>query len=243
MPAAAVSRAQAAAGAAATVKMESGQRRVATIAEAPATPAAAAAPRRTGVWLGVGAVAVVVGVAGYFLVTRPVLVFQNRLLEPVRIMAGDRERVVEPSATLRVPLRRRMTLAAEWRMLRPMSPRGVAMGVELRGTIAVERPGGRVRQAAAARGPGGAYFAPLITNTTGIAITITVNAGLAAALSCNCDIPPGTTRARIGYYPLYVNSTVRAEDGKGHSAMFSDLGAQVDSTGVVSLRFGPGDLR
>jgi hypothetical protein len=251
MPPAAVSRAQAAAGAAATVRMESGQRRQATVPEAPAAAgladqarAGAAGPRRTGVWVGVGVVGVVVGVVAYFLATRPVLVFQNRLLEPVRIMAGPRERIVEPSATLRVPLPRRMTLAAEWRMLRPTSPRGEAMGVELRGTIAIERPGGRVERAAAARGPDGAYFAPLISNTTGEPITITVNAGLAGALSCNCVIPSGTTRVRIGYYPLYLNSTVRAEDGKGHSAMFSDLGAQVDSiSGVVSLRFGPTDLR
>jgi hypothetical protein len=192
----------------------------------------------------VGVLAVVAGIAGYVVVTRPVLLFQNRLLEPVRIMAEARERVVEPSATLRVALRRRATLAAEWRMLRPSSPEGVAMGVELRGTIALERPSGRVRRAAAARGPDGAYFAPLITNTTGVPIRITVNAGLAGALSCNCVIPPGTTRARIGYYPLYLNSTVRAEDGRGHSATFTDLGAQVDSTsGVVSLRFGPRDLR
>jgi hypothetical protein len=252
MPAAAVSRAQAAAGAVATVKMESGQRRMATVAEPQAAPgladaaraAAAAGPRRVGLWVGLGLAAVAGLVAGYVVLTRPVLMFQNRLLEPVRITAGDRERVVEPSATLRVPLRRRMTLAAEWRMLRPTSPRGAAMGVELRGTIVLERPSGRVQRAAAARGPDGAYFAPLITNTTGVPITVTVNAGLAGAFSCNCVIPPGTTRARIGYYPLYLNSTVRAEDAQGHSAMFTDLGAQVDSTsGVVSLRFGPRDLR
>jgi hypothetical protein len=110
--------------------------------------------------------------------------------------------------------------------------------------VAVERPNGRVLRTAAARGPEGAYFAPLITNTTGVPITITVNAGLTGALSCNCVIPPGMSRARIGYYPLYLNSTVRADDRRGHSAMFTDLGAQVDSaSGVVSLRFGPRDLK
>jgi hypothetical protein len=252
MPAAAVSRAQATVGAAATVKMESGQRRMATVPTPQVPPgladaaraAAAAAPRRMGLWLGVGAAAVAVGLVGYALATRPVLVFQNRLLEPVRVVARNGERVVEPSATLRVPLRRRTTLAAEWHMLRPLSPRGVAMGVELRGAVAVERPNGRVLRTAAARGPEGAYFAPLITNTTGVPITITVNAGLTGALSCNCVIPPGMSRARIGYYPLYLNSTVRADDRRGHSAMFTDLGAQVDSTsGVVSLRFGPRDLK
>lgn len=118
------------------------------------------------------------------------------------------------------------------------------MGVELRGTLALERPRGRVERAAEARGDGGAYFAPLITNNTGSPITVTVNAGLAGAVSCNCTIPPGTTRARIGYYPLYLNSTVQARDPQGRTATFRDLGAQVDTTsGVVSLRFGPTDLK
>ncbi len=249
MPPSAVSRAQVAAGAAATVKIESGQRRMATAPEMRAGSAAASAPpappaNRTWLWIGLGAVAVVAAVAAYLVLTRPVLIFQNHLLEPVRIMAGARERVVEPSGTLRVPLRRRMTLAAEWRMLRPTSPRGAAMGVELRGTLAVQSPRGRVERAAEARGTDGAYFAPLISNNTGQPVTITVNAGLAGALSCNCIIPPGTERARIGYYPLYLNSTVQAQDAQGRTATFTGLGAQVDTTsGVVSLRFGPTDLK
>ncbi len=248
MPPLAVSRAQAVAGAAATVKMESGQRRKATAPEVPAAPRSAATPgSRPGLvwlWVALGAVGVVGAAVAYVVLTRPVLIFQNRLLEPVRIMAAARERVVEPSGTLRVPLRRRMTLAAEWRMLRPTSPRGTAMGVELRGMLALERPRGRVERVAEARGPDGAYFAPLITNNTGRPITVTVNAGLAGALSCNCIIPPGTTRARIGYYPLYLNSTVQAQDAQGHTATFTGLGVQVDTTsGVVALRFGPTDLK
>ncbi len=263
MPPVAVSRAQAAAGVAATVKMESGQRRQATAPEVPAAAAAAAAHatpparapsvpsapsvpphKRAWLWMALGAVVVGVGVVAYVVLTRPVLIFENHLLEPVRIVAGPRERVVEPGSALRVPLRRRMSAVAEWRMLRPTSPRGEAMGVEVRGGLALENPRGRVRRAAEARGTDGAYFAPLITNNTGQAISITVNAGLAGALSCNCTVPPGTTRARIGYYPLYQNSTVRAADIQGRSATFTDLGPQVDQrTGVVSLRFGPTDLR
>ena len=178
------------------------------------------------------------------MLTRPVLLFENHLLEPVRMVAGPRERVVEPGSALRVPLRRNMSAVAEWRMLRPTSPRGEAMGVEVRGSLALENPRRRVRRAAEARGTEGAYFAPLITNHTGQPISITVNASLAGALSCNCTVPPGTTRARIGYYPLYQNSTVRAQDLQGRTATFTDLGPQVDqATGVVSLRFGPTDLK
>ncbi len=248
MPPLAVSRAQAAAAAGATVKIESGQRRAATVPEVPAASPSAGTPgSRPGLgwlWIALGAVGVVGAVVGYLVLTRPVLIFQNHLLEPVRIMAGARERVVEPAGMLRVPLRRRMTVAAEWRMLRPTSPQGAAMGVELRGTLALERPSGRVERAAEARGADGAYFAPLITNNAGTPITVTVNAGLAGALSCNCTIPPGTARARIGYYPLYLNSTVQARDPRGRTATFTSLGAQVDTTsGVVSLRFGPTDLK
>jgi hypothetical protein len=247
MPPLAVSRAQAAAAGSATVKIESGQRRAATapeVAAASAAPAAAAARRRRWLWGSLGTLAGVGAVAAYIMLTRPVLIFENRLLEPVRIVAGPRERVVEPGGALRVPLRRRMSAVAEWRMLRPTSPRGEAMGVEVRGSLALENPRGRVRRAAEARGTESAYFAPLITNNTGEPISVTVNAGLAGSLPCNCTVPPGTTRARIGYYPLYQNSTVQARDQQGRTATFTDLGPQVDqATGVVPLRFGPTDLK
>jgi len=252
MPPMAVSRAQASVAASATVKMESGQRRKSTAgtattdvaAAASAAPAPSAARRRVGLWVGLGILVGAGAVAAYIMLTRPVLVFENHLLEPVRIVAGPRERVVEPGTALRVPLRRRMAAVAEWRMLRPTSPRGEAMGVEVRGSLALDNPRARVRRAAEARGTDGSYFAPLITNNTGQPVSIIVNAGLAGGLPCNCTVPPGTTRARIGYYPLYQNSTVQARDQQGRTATFTDLGSQVDqATGVVSLRFGPTDLR
>jgi len=46
----------------------------------------------------------------------------------------------------------------------------------------------------------------------------------------------------IGYYPLYQNSTVRAE-ANGRSATFQNLGAQANATtGIVGLLFRTGDL-
>jgi hypothetical protein len=48
----------------------------------------------------------------------------------------------------------------------------------------------------------------------------------------------------IGYYPLFENSTVRAEDDAGRSATFTGLGPQVNTSGgVVGLLFRAGDLK
>ena len=47
----------------------------------------------------------------------------------------------------------------------------------------------------------------------------------------------------IGYYPLFENSTVRAEAG-ARAATFRDLGRQVDvTTGIVGLLFRADDLK
>jgi hypothetical protein len=100
-----------------------------------------------------------------------------------------------------------------------------------------------VRLAATASPARRAYFAPLITNETGQSLSITVNAGLAGSTRCGCSVPPGAVRMMIGYYPLYQNSTVRAE-ASGRSAAFENLGPQANATtGVVGLLFRAGDLR
>jgi len=118
------------------------------------------------------------------------------------------------------------------------------MGVPLGDSVTIVRPRGRVRLGATARPRSGNYFAPLITNETGGPITITVNAGLAGSLPCHCTVPPGAVRMEIGYYPLFVNSTVRAEDAAtGRTATFRDLGREVDARGVVGLLFRQVDLR
>jgi len=89
----------------------------------------------------------------------------------------------------------------------------------------------------------GNYFAPLITNASHDVWRVTVNAGLEGAADCGCAVRPDARRAFIGYYRLYVNSTVQAKAGD-RSAVFADLGPKVVSRdGTIGLRFTTEDLR
>jgi tRNA A-37 threonylcarbamoyl transferase component Bud32 len=219
-----------------TVKIQSGQR-----------PAALPAPRTRArpVVAVLGAAAILGGGLGFgFLVlTRPVLEFQNRLVEPVRLAVGAREQLVEAGATYRLKLERGAPEEPRWELVRPASSSG-SMGVELAGIVPFSARRGTIRGAARARGDSAAFFAPLITNATSQPLRVVVNFGLRGAAACGCVVPPGSTRFHIGYYPLFGNSTVRVEDPQGRWAMFTDLGSRIEpDPGTVGLRFEDRDLR
>jgi serine/threonine-protein kinase len=182
------------------------------------------------------ALSVLVLGAGAWFFRQPTIVFENRLVDMVTVQVGGEERRILPggSFTLKVPRGRRLDLS--WQLV----PR---LGVALGDTIVIARPRGTVRLAASASPKTGAYFAPLITNESGQSLSITVNAGLAGSVRCGCTVPPGAVRMLIGYYPLFQNSTVRAE-AYGRSATFHNLGSQANpTTGIVGLLFRTGDLR
>src|SRR5688572_2639044 len=174
--------------------------------------------------------------AGAIFLKQPRLEFENLLADTVTVQAGSVTWRVEPEGKIKIPTLGTVT----WRVVRPRAgsrelglPLGQMVTKQL-GTIqATTRPGAQ------------AYFEPLITNETGRPITITINAGLAGAVSCNCTVPAGAVRMPIGYYQLFQNSTVRAEDpGTGAMATFKDLGQKVDrAQGTVGLRFRAEDLR
>ncbi len=195
-------------------------------------------PRRVGwVVLAIALPVLALG-AGALWFRQPQLVFQNQLAGTVTVQVGGEERRILSGGSFTLKLERGRRLDLSWQLV----PR---LGVALGDTIAMAGPRGRVRLSATARPKNGSYFAPLITNETGRPLTITVNAGLAGALPCGCTVPPGAVRMEIGYYPLFANSTVRAEDaGTGRTATFRDLGREVDAArGVVGLVFRPVDLR
>jgi hypothetical protein len=197
--------------------------------------------RRRTAWV-VVAVVMLLALAGgagafWFWSTRPTLVFTNSLAVAVDVRVGGAEHRVRSGEKLTLRLSPGRALDLTWRLQQRL---GVAFG----DTVAIANPSGRVFVAATARPKHGAYFAPLITNETGRPLSVTVNVGSAAARSCNCIIPPGAVRLSIGYYPLYRNSSVRADDrSTRRSATFSDLGPRVDVTGTVGLRFRAGDLK
>jgi tRNA A-37 threonylcarbamoyl transferase component Bud32 len=203
----------------------------------------AARPRRVG-WIALAIALPVLALgAGALLLRPPQLVFENRLAGQVAVQVAGEERRLLPGGSLTLALERGRPLPLTWRFVRPEAEGG-AMGVPLGDTMTIVRPTGRVHLSATASPRNKAYFAPLITNETGGPITITVNAGLAGAISCHCTVPPGAVRMEIGYYPLFANSTVRAEEaGTGRTATFRDLGRQVDAArGVVGLLFRAVDL-
>jgi hypothetical protein len=204
---------------------------------APRTGARKAKPRRVGwVILAIALPLLALG-AGAFYLRQPTLAFENRLTDMVAVQVAGEERRILPGGSFNLKLERGRRLDLAWQLVS-------RLGVSLGDTITVRQPRGTVHLAATARPTHGAYFAPVITNETGLPLTITVNAGLAGAMRCGCTIPPGAVRMAIGYYPLFENTTVRAEDNGGHSATFRDLGRQVEPLrGVVGLLFRAGDMK
>jgi len=176
---------------------------------------------------------------------RPHLLFTNRLAAPVRLTVGDKApRVVAPGATVRVAVPRGATTVTQWELIRPLSADSQPMGEVVRGATVLREPSGGVRVAATSRSDASAFFAPLITNATSHPLLVTVNAGLRGAVECGCAVRPGRTRVFVGYYRLYLNSTVRARSPGVGAATFRDLGPEVTTpAGTVGLRFEDRDLR
>jgi len=181
--------------------------------------------------LGAGTVWLVAG-------RRPVLVVENRLIEPIRVALAAETFEVPAGGSVERKLEGHEPAVAQWYLVRPTGPAGQPLGVELQGSLRALEAGGRmVRRVDAASGDR-PVFAPLVTNGTTEPLAITVNAGTINAQACDCRVNPGVTRAKIGYYPLFLNSSVEARLSGGAVATFRDLASHVDRTsGSVGLRF------
>lgn len=191
-------------------------------------------------------VLLLVGAGGAaFLLFKPRLAFTNRLAAPVRVaLSGATPVTVPAGATAQLSGSFGRTLVAEWELIRPMSADSAPMGEPIRGSTVVPSPRGTVRAAADPRSGAARYFAPLITNATSQPLRVFVNAGLQGAMDCGCAVRAGADRVFVGYYRLYLNSTVQVRASSGGIAAFTDLGPQVTSDdGTVGLRFEDDNLR
>jgi serine/threonine protein kinase len=187
----------------------------------------------------------VAGAGGWYVLRgSPVLIIENRMVEPIRLVVENQTVEVAASARSEIKVSRKGPLVVQWYLVRPAGPGNVPLGVEVQGSITEQKPSGEMPHVIDAGSSATAVFAPLITNATTEPLGVLVNAGLVNAMPCNCRVNPGATRARIGYYPLFKNSTVQASSPVGTVATFRDLGTSVDrETGAVGLRFEAKDFR
>lgn len=191
-------------------------------------------------------IAVLAGGGVFFrMMTAPVLILENRLIEPIRLTWTGGSAELGSGESRRFPLQRGRPTIAQWYLVRPTGDHGQQLGSDLQGTIAVEHPRGQVHKAIDMWSSGSAYFAPLVTNVTGEPLAVRVNVGLAGTLDCDCRVPAGAPRAHIGYYPLFENSNVEVSAPDGRHATFQNLGPKIadKAGGSVGLRFTPQDLR
>jgi hypothetical protein len=202
--------------------------------------------RRGGIlpWL-VVALLVVAAFIGWRLATRPVLVVVNELVLPANARVnGGETLLLAPGDSVEQPLSRDEPNTLVWEMRRPLTRGGVPVGAGLGASLLIDASGGRQRHVLRAMRGDTAFFAPLITNATGLPLLVRVNAGLAGAQDCPCEVPVASLRAPIGYYRLFQNSTVEVRDTLGRRATFRNLGPETDPlSGAVGLRFEAGDLR
>ena len=187
---------------------------------------------------------IVAAVAGWLAFSRPALTIANRLVLPVQLHvdnAGDW--TLAPGASTRLKVPRSGIVALRWEAVRPMVG-AFPVGERLNGSATVTKPARGTRLSIGATGSGFAFFAPLITNASSQPLRIVVNAGLAGAYDCACQVPPGAVRMPLGYYRLYGNSTVEARDAAGRTARFQNIAASAAApANTIGLRFTDADLR
>lgn len=193
--------------------------------------------------------ALVLAVAGAFILwrlsARASVNITNGLVLPVRVrIDAGLDTVLPPGGSIAWALSRGSLSTMDWELVRARTRAGLPVGEPMSGSGLLDGTARRVEQVIRSRQGDVAYFAPLITNGTGAPLLVRINAGLAGAVDCPCEVPAGARRLPIGYYRLYRNSSVEARNAEGLRATFRDLGGEADArSGAVGLRFEAGDLR
>lgn len=208
------------------------------------------------------------GVLGYWVVARGTIEVVNGMAGPITMAMPGVPRIrIEPGEYRVIRLRRGKPSTLEWTVL-PSSMRQKASELDSDGTLTgrlnIPALGSQLhssrlviskgsweasKEGISPMAPGWTNVAPLITNKTAdsLEIEIIVNAGgdALSSVSCGCRIPPGATRAFVGYFAVDENFAVRATTKDARSAMFSGLSpSQSDSSsGALPLKFVQANLR
>jgi serine/threonine-protein kinase len=186
-------------------------------------------PRRFPVGLLAVVVLAALGIAGWYQFGRGVsLALANRFDLPVVVQLPNAESVtVDPLAEKTIRLAGAGFVRLLWSVPARAGSTGI-MGDSVTGELTFTAVRGLNRKTVGLGDARVPMFEPLITNRSTRSLRITVNAGLAGAKSCQCTVPPGAVRQSVGFYPLYRNTTVQAADSAGRTAIYRDLGPQVD---------------
>jgi hypothetical protein len=116
------------------------------------------------------------------------------------------------------------------------------MGEPLSGVLREERPRGAVRRTVDAGALGGEFFAPRVTNVSGVPLRLAVEQQGGAPL-CNCEVPAGAADEPMGYYRLASRTVIRLRDGRDRDVPY-DLRDPIRErqSGVVAMRVEPAHL-
>jgi hypothetical protein len=201
--------------------------------------------RRRGVAVALGGAGMAAALAfGLLRPAAPATVqLRNVLVHPVALTLADgSEQRLEPGDSVRLAWPSRDAFEASWRLVRPLSHTGEPMGEPLAGMLREERPRGVVRRAIDAGALDGEFFAPRVTNASGVPLRFAVEQQ-GGTLLCNCDVPAGAAGEPMGYYRLANRTVIRLRDGRGREVPY-DLRDPVRErlSGVVAMRVEPAHL-
>ena len=179
-------------------------------------------------------------VVGWFALKPMGFVLVNRLALPVEILTEEGvHQTLAPSGEYRTGVGGDGKVLVNWRVVQPIPDSGpmeslntVAGLIRVDNSTLSELLGKRIRRDVDSWLGSARSFAPRVTNTMLVPVTVTVNPALAGPLF---RVMPGETRV-LGYYTLTDSSSVQVSADQGRQATFADLELLSSSeSGLVDL--------
>jgi hypothetical protein len=114
-------------------------------------------------------------------------------------------------------------VTVSWALVRQTTTSGTPVGENMSGVFSpVSNPTGTITYDIDAIVGSQSYFSPGISNNSSTRLLMGVNMGLQSETRCNCVVPIGSQRVRIGYYKLFSNTNVRAyRESSNYSGSFT----------------------